>query len=82
MIENQKLARAIAAMYTATTSEPDGGWTDTDELIQQAAFALYEKVDCYPVEFAQMLIDAGMDRGTAIDFTDISVFDARTLVGG
>lgn len=39
-MNSEQLAKAIVALYTTTSR--DGQWTDTDELIQQQAFRLWE----------------------------------------
>lgn len=67
-MNNKQLAQAIAALFALQT---DGDWTDTNEALNDAAFLLWEKADCARWEMRAMLVQAGVDVDTAIDFCEI-----------
>ena len=79
-MDNEKLAKAIVALYSVVSQKDD--WDDTDEAIQNAAFQLYEKVDLHPVDFAVMLFTNGMHLEHAINFCDVAKRDVQNAVKG
>lgn len=74
-MDNEKLAKAIVALYSVSNSDVDK-WDDADEAINNAAFLLFEKVDCGAIDFGVMLVKNGMSQDFVQDFCDVS---ARTL---
>ncbi len=69
-LDNDKLAAAIVALYALTSKGDD--WTDTDEVLQQAAFQLWEKSDWDAERMAVYLWQHGLGEEFAMSFTDIS----------
>ncbi len=70
-MDNEKLAKAIAVLYSVVT--PNDNWDDTDEAIQTAAFLLYEKADCAAVDFGVLLYAEGLTTNFIADFCDVSI---------
>lgn len=70
-MSNEQLAAAIVALYKHTST--DGNWTDTDELIQHAAFSLWEAMTWSAEAMALYLWQHGWDEDAAADFTDINL---------
>jgi len=71
-IDNRQVAKAIAALYRCTSDGDE--WTDTDEMIQQAAFALLDAcgVGCY--QMAGLLMqESTLDAEVIADFCDTSI---------
>lgn len=68
-IDNEKLAAAIVALYTVTSK--GGFWTDTDELIQQHAFQLWQKMSWDGTTMAVHLWRNGWPIEQACSFADI-----------
>ena len=66
-MDNQKLAKAVAALFALTS---EGDWTETDDALNEAAIGIWEKVDCHRWEFAAMLIREGVEVDAAIALTD------------
>jgi hypothetical protein len=70
---NQQIAAAIAALYRSTNRD-NGEWTDTDELIQQAAFGLWNQASCDSETMAVYLMQlSDMTPDTIASFCDIDV---------
>lgn len=67
-MNNQKLAKAVAALFALQTQ--DGEYPDTDEALNTAAVVLWEAADCHRWEFAAMLINEGVEVDVAIAMTD------------
>ena len=70
-MDNEKLAKAIVALYSVVSQNDD--WDDTDEVIQNIAFQLFQKTDCPAVDFGAMLAVGGMNVNWAADFCDVPI---------
>lgn len=70
MIDNEQLAAAIVAMYKYIST--GDAWTDTDELIQKAAFGLWGAMTWSAESMALYLFQHGWTAENAGDFVDIS----------
>ena len=79
-MDNNKLAKAIVALYSATSQ--DDNWDDTDEAIQSIAFLVYAEVDLHPADFAVLLVSNGMQLEHAVNFCDVSKRDVENALNG
>lgn len=70
-MDNEKLAKAIAALYSVASQSDE--WDDTDEVIQKAAFSMYEAADCQPIDFGVLLYKAGMNSNFVAEFCDVPI---------
>ena len=68
-MDNEKLALAIAKMYTVVAED---NLDDADEIIQTAAFSIFDSRTCPAAYFAVLLVKAGMHYEVALDFCDIT----------
>ncbi len=74
-MNNKQIARAITALYALTSDGAE--WTDTDELLQQAAFKLWEGSDADTLDMIVLLQNAGMGDNLIASFLDVTLATVR-----
>lgn len=77
-LDNNKLAKAIAAILALTESQ-DELWTDDDDTVQELAFQLWEWSDAHPGEMVRLLMAEGLDLNVAADFCDVDSSEYKQI---
>ena len=78
MIDNDKLAAAIVALYTVVSR--DGNWGESDELVQQQAFGLWNAMTWSAEAMALYLMrNGGWNEDDTAEFVDISLSRVRAV---